>query len=644
MLPVHAIEPFASVGNLVSYLRTRIDALSIRTHLLVLVSGCFLPMLLFSAYVIWASAEGQLEADDARMLATARALAIAVEGRITIARETLEVLAGSPHLQAGDLKSFHEQALPIARRHRGGILLREGAQQLINTNIPFGASLPPATAIGLPSSEASPRVTDLFLSPRTGAPIVVVGTPVLQPGRPPMVLTMSLEAARFLELLEAQHAPLGRLMTILDRSGTIIARNIDHERFVGQKAKPRYLARITRDPEGVHAGESKDGTYVRGAFTHTSDGWTVRVALDRQTLYEPLYKTLSNILIGGIIILFIAGSGALWWGYRLSRSTRALVATAAALGRGELIPDPGRVVYYEAREVLDAQRTAARMVSEREAERDRSNAELRILAATLEQRIEERTTALVVARDQADRAHRAKTEFLASMSHELRTPLNAVIGFAEMIEDQRLGPITPARYREYGGHIRKSGEHLLSLINDVLDMSKLESIGLALQEDELDVMVEIGSAVTMMETQAVSSGVRVEIPVTQCISLLRADPRRLRQMLLNLLSNAIKFTPAQGRVTINVVSASAGLSISIADTGIGIAHEDITKALTRFGQIESTLSRRYAGTGLGLPLTKALMEAHGGTLELESQIRVGTTVTMKFPRERLLQNAHDLSL
>ncbi len=265
----------------------------------------------------------------------------------------------------------------------------------------------------------------------------------------------------------------------------------------------------------------------------------------------------------------------------------------------------------------------------------RSNARLEQEALELEETMEY----LAHARDQAEAADRAKSEFLAMMSHELRTPLNAVIGFSEIMKTEALGPIGSARYREFADDIHASGQHLLDLINDILDLSKIESGKSRLCEEEIEIVKLVDSVVTLVRESARENAIEIELDHAADLPDMLADRRKLKQILANLLSNGIKFTPAGGKVSLRSwFDADSGHVFQVADTGIGIALEDIPKALAPFQQIDSKLSREHAGTGLGLPLTKALVELHGGTLDIQSEVGVGTTVTLRFPPNRMIES------
>ena len=239
---------------------------------------------------------------------------------------------------------------------------------------------------------------------------------------------------------------------------------------------------------------------------------------------------------------------------------------------------------------------------------------------------------------EAAAASEAKSQFLATMSHELRTPLNAVIGFSEILDRQLFGPLGDPRYSEYIHAIKTSGAHLLSLIDDILEVSRASIGNMALSEEDFAPAEVIDEAMQMVAPQAQAGNVALSTDAAIDDLCLHGDRRRVRQVLINLLANAVKFTPSGGAATLRAMADCDGVTISVADTGIGIAEEDIPKALERFGQVESHLSRKYGGAGLGLPLAKQLMEQHGGTLTIESAVNAGTTVTVKFPKDRIVRS------
>jgi PAS domain S-box-containing protein len=240
--------------------------------------------------------------------------------------------------------------------------------------------------------------------------------------------------------------------------------------------------------------------------------------------------------------------------------------------------------------------------------------------------------ALREAKDAAELANRSKSQFLATVSHELRTPLNAIIGFSEILKQEMFGPLGNGAYLTYAHDIFDSGRHLLQLINDILDLAKIEAGKLELHLSAIDVGNVVLSSVRMVRRRADEKGIDVQIRIGERVPKVRADERQMKQIMMNLLSNAVKFTPQGGKVVISAATdGREHVLITVADTGIGIAEEHLAKVLTPFGQIDSTLSRQYEGTGLGLPLTKSLVEMHGGTLTLESRVGRGTTVAIRMP-------------
>lgn len=235
------------------------------------------------------------------------------------------------------------------------------------------------------------------------------------------------------------------------------------------------------------------------------------------------------------------------------------------------------------------------------------------------------------AKEAAERAYAAKSQFLANMSHELRTPLNAIIGFSEMMQRQLLGPIGTEKYLDYINGIRESGEHLLDLISDILDMSKIEAGKYELDLEELNVGKVIKLAAHMMEGRAQDARIKMTVDAPDEDTLIVADRRAVMQILLNLMSNAVKFTNPGGNVSVECAARDGFVSIRVSDTGIGIPANKIKYIARPFEQAASHYTRRHEGTGLGLAITKELTELHGGTLQIESTVGVGTTVTVRLP-------------
>ncbi len=293
---------------------------------------------------------------------------------------------------------------------------------------------------------------------------------------------------------------------------------------------------------------------------------------------------------------------------------RRLEAHARARGRFEHRFTDGRWVWVEERKTSDG----------------------RTLSSYIDiTQLKQRETELRNARDQAQVADAAKSEFLANVSHELRTPLNAIMGFSEVMANEMLGPISE-QYGDYARDINASGKHLLNLVNSLLDISKVEAGKLELKETDVDIAAIAEDCNRLVRPQADENGIVLSTHIAADVTPLRADEMRLKQIMLNLLSNAVKFTPDGGHVRLDVVRSNDGdVSLTVADDGIGMDEGEIALALEPFGQSAEAYSRDHQGTGLGLPLAKSLVELHGGHIAIESTKGAGTRTTVTLPKERL---------
>ena len=247
---------------------------------------------------------------------------------------------------------------------------------------------------------------------------------------------------------------------------------------------------------------------------------------------------------------------------------------------------------------------------------------------------------LARAKNIAESANRAKSHFLANISHELRTPLNAVIGFSSIIMNQLFGPLGDSKYLDYARDINNSGVHLLEVINDILDISKAEAGKLQLVYEEVHIAKAVGKCLNIMSEKAKNAGVTITSDIPKMLPLIVVDRLRFIQIVINILSNAVKFTPTGGSVHVLVKNIDGDdknhqFAVIIKDNGIGMSESDIERAFQSFGQVDSGLNRKYEGAGLGLPLTKKLMELHKGSIEIESELGVGTMVTLIFTNNSL---------
>jgi PAS domain S-box-containing protein len=237
----------------------------------------------------------------------------------------------------------------------------------------------------------------------------------------------------------------------------------------------------------------------------------------------------------------------------------------------------------------------------------------------------------------AEAASRAKATFLATMSHELRTPLNAIIGFSDMIHAAIHGPLGSPKYQEYARDVAESGRFLLAIINDILDLSKIEAGQLSINAQPVDLVELLQRCFRLIEGRARQGAVELSVDAREGLPVVMADPRSLTQIVINLLNNAVKFTPAGGAVRLHAEATPAGaVDIVVTDTGIGMSEDDIAVALRPFEQIDRGHDRQHEGTGLGLPIVKGLVDLHGGALEIKSRAGEGTVVTVRLPPERVV--------
>jgi signal transduction histidine kinase len=264
----------------------------------------------------------------------------------------------------------------------------------------------------------------------------------------------------------------------------------------------------------------------------------------------------------------------------------------------------------------------------------------------VEDELRRKNVALKDAKEQSELADQTKSEFLACMSHELRTPLNAIIGFADVMMNGYYGKIENNKYSQYIEDIYNSGQHLLEIINDILDLAKVESGVMALHESRIDVEKLVLKSIRLLSDRAQMSGIILDADMPDRMPVIQGDPLRIKQVLINLLSNAIKYTPEGGHICVKVdydLRRPMPLTIHVMDTGVGMTPDQIPLALSKFGQVDGDYTKKNQGTGLGLPLSLELMRLHQGTLEIISEYGQGTTASIAFPAARVVMPENELA-
>jgi signal transduction histidine kinase len=417
---------------------------------------------------------------------------------------------------------------------------------------------------------------------------------------------------------------------IADREGNIIARLPNPEKLVGKNMRKGHAEIMDGNTAGWEEAVGVDGVtrifgYVPAALPprdfFLSAGQSKAEAF--AAIDEATWRGVALIGFGLLAATLAAILGARKF---VREPIRGLLKVAAEWRNGNdearvRVSDPGSEIGH----LGAAFNTMADALAARHAAQKHAEEELRHLNATLESRVERRTIELA-------NANKAKSMFLANISHELRTPLNAIIGFGEMMQYQILGPIGVPAYKEYAGHIHESGKHLLALVEEMLDLSKIEAGKLEIERMPIMPGPLLAESLVMLRPMAEAG--EIEIVVEGDPSgwpVFEADPVKLKQVFVNLIGNAVKFTPAGGCVTVSGEVSGAWLQIRISDTGIGMRSEDIPLVIQPFYRASSPYDAKHQGAGLGLPFAKAVVELHDGTLGIESRVGSGTTVTVTLP-------------
>ncbi|MEK9148895.1 MAG: ATP-binding protein, partial [Candidatus Desantisbacteria bacterium] len=345
-------------------------------------------------------------------------------------------------------------------------------------------------------------------------------------------------------------------------------------------------------------------------------GWYITSSVYTEELKESSQILRNRILAISILILLLSVGLGYVFLKRLTDPIKNLSVTALRVKEGDLTTESD---IQRDDEIGVLATTFNNMVNQ-----------LKTNIETLDSKVEERTTELASSNKQLQEASQAKSAFLANMSHELRTPLNSIIGFSEVLNEKTFGDLNE-KQTKYINNILTSGKHLLTLINDILDLSKVEAGKIELKIEEFSLQEILTECQTLVKTLAAKKNIWLEVKI-EGITTMKADPVRFKQIMYNLLSNAIKFTPEKGRVDIQAKPVDEMVQISVQDTGIGINREHYQKVFEEFQQIDSSYSKQYQGTGLGLPLTKRLVELHGGKIWLESEIGKGSIFAFTIPQ------------
>ncbi len=457
-----------------------------------------------------------------------------------------------------------------------------------------------------------------------GPPSFNFGYPILDPtGKVQAVLFAELDLGQLNQSLMDAAMPKGAVFIIVDRKGKILGWYPGPKTWVGRSMPESSVATMLANrQEGLEETAGPDRVLRLYAFSALGDptnrgDFFLGIGIPTPIAYDIARSTTRNLI--GLSLVAVLAFSVTWIGANLLflKPVNALVATTRRLRAGDL---SARTGLRYGRGELDQLAGAF----------DETAAQLQTHAATLEQRVADRTAQLEVAKTEADRANRAKSDFLSRMSHELRTPLNAVIGFSELLLERVVGDLT-AKQEEFIRDVRDSGVHLLTLINDVLDISKIEAGRMELHIAETDVTEVVEAAMTTLRPMIERKHLNLSSTLDPRAPIIRADKVRLKQILYNLLSNAVKFTPEGGQIRIETHLINGDLELAVVDTGPGIAPEEQRKLFQEFVQLETPQPTEFTGTGLGLVLVKRLTELHGGRVRLESEVGKGSRFSIRLP-------------
>jgi signal transduction histidine kinase/CheY-like chemotaxis protein len=557
---------------------------------------------------------------------------------------------------AGMLKEF-PQYTTLATYALDGEMQCDGLQSGKRVNIADRAYFPRLLAAN------GALVTEPVFGRITGTGVIPVFHPIFgADGRAQSYLLAAVNLARFADKFAAARHAHEAVFVLWDRHGNIMARHPDNARWAGKAYLESPVTRFVLDQRagGTVEATGADGVqriWAIAGLPQTRDtGLRLGIGYTQTALFAAADRGFTQTLwtLGGISLLLLVAAWLLGEA-AIGRPAARIMAAMARFRGGELgarigAPYPGGEL-GELMQALDA--TAAEIEAQQQKIRD--------LNATLEQRVAERTaqveekSAEIMRKNaQLEQASRMKSEFLANMSHELRTPLNAILGFSELLRDGLMGTL-PGEQKTAVADIHNAGRHLLALINDVLDLSKIEAGKMSLEPEEIDVRELLDGALFIVREKAMAHRINLTLDAAAGLGAIAADVRKAKQILYNLLSNAVKFTPDGGSVTLAArrvapaevahadawgrclppAAAAAWLEVTVTDTGPGMSAEDLQRLFQPFVQLDSGLTKRFEGTGLGLAMVRRLAELHGGAVAVKSQVGAGSTFAVWLPMNEM---------
>ena len=600
---------------------------TIRSQLYSLVWACALPAILGIALLTNNFIVRERKTIQQDTLITARALIQAVDRDLNTGITVALALANSPSIDSRDFAAFYRQATDVLRPEFPGynfVLHDRDSVQLLNTARPYGEVYPDpfsAARIAQVFKTGKPLISNLFYAGALKRPLAAIHAPVVRDGKVVYVISVAFVPERLGQVLREQLLPADRVTGIFDANGVLVARTHDAEKYVGRQVAPTLMSRFRLRQEDAIEATTLEGIPVYSMYSRSlQSGWSVVIGVPRSAVYAAVFDSITWIMVF-LVAVTAAGFGVAWhFARNIEGSVRSLTTAAMALGgkpRPEWTP-VAPAAFHEAAQALDTLRGV--------------ESELMRYRHHLENLIEHRTRQLESAMREAQSANAAKDVFVANMSHELRTPMNAVLGVAHLLGRTGVSP-EQARYLDM---IRTSGQSLLGILNDILDLSKMQAGKVELHHAPFRLDDVLHAVATIMSVSAGDKDLELAIGVDADVPrALVGDALRLHQVLVNLAGNAIKFTE-RGEVSLMVsrLPAPGGASLlrfAVRDTGIGLNEEQVARLFSPFTQADLSTTRRFGGTGLGLTISKGLVELMQGQIDVHSTPGAGSEFRVTVP-------------
>jgi signal transduction histidine kinase len=563
-----------------------------------------IPFFIFSAFMVDQLVRLERRGSERHLRREAQKLRVLLDQEFSSVIRTLQALATSLDLEQKDLKSFHQELGRVQKSQPSWetILVHDVTGKMLVTAIrEYGETLmapPEPDSLQEVITTGQPVIGQVTKAPPnsqfSNKYAVAVRVPVFNQGRLTYVLSAIISVDR-LQVIANEAMASEWTRTIVDSNGTVAARTRNPEKFIGQPGTPSFVKTIHESFEGLVRETTLDGKTVYLAYDRSPfSAWAVSIAVPVDVLETSARQSRALVVGIGTFILLIFGGLALFYSRRLALRIRSAALGAMDLADGKT-PQVASSSVTEVEQLRTSLLTVADLLQERERERN------------------EHLNQAIAARAEAEQANRAKSEFLANMSHELRTPLGVVLGFSELLV---LDDITPAERTENLQIIQRNGQHLLRLIDDILDLSKVEARRLTIETLDFSLAEWMTGIMADLKPRAMEKGLEFTLTSAGPLpDLIHTDPIRLRQIIYNLVGNAIKFT-ASGFVNLHLEAQEDQLAITIRDSGIGLTEEQQKSLFRPFTQADGSHTRKYGGTGLGLALAKRLGELLGGDVQL----------------------------